>query len=140
MDPNWSGAVQNERKAGGTKTVGMVVLAAGVLLAGWIVYTIFGLVTSGNGVAVVSNIIPMEVLEETVTLAAGGQSLPDAVFYVLGLFVYIVLLSICAGLSKALITAGAKILQPDYSDALVKLGKEMREKQKKSGRGQEGGE
>jgi len=128
MDENWSTSGESDKPSDNTRTIGMVILGLGVILAGWVVTIIYRLITGDGTQEIISNLIPMEFLTITITTSSEGMVVPESVFYMVGLFFCVLLLAICGGIAKVLIANGAKILQPDIQGGMDKLRQDLLEK------------
>lgn len=109
-----------------TKIVGIIILSMGILLAAWILYTIYQLIQGEGTSSIVTRILDIGAIDKTITISSETIKLPESFFYILGVLILVSLLSICAGLSKVLISSGVQMLKPDYTDTL----KERRKKTK----------
>ena len=109
-----------------TKIVGIIILSMGILLAAWILYTIYQLIQGEGTSSIVTRILDIGAIDKTITISSETIILPESFFYILGVLILVSLLSICAGLSKVLISSGVQMLKPDYTDTL----KERRKKTK----------
>ena len=131
MDENWSSIGEPEKSSNNTRTIGMVLLGLGVVLAGWVVTIIYRLITGDGTKEIISNLIPMESLTITITTSSEGMVVPESFFYVVGLFFCVCLVAICGSIAKVLIANGVKMLQPDIGGALEKLRKDLMEQMNK---------
>jgi len=86
MDENWSSIGEPEKSSNNTRTIGMVLLGLGVVLAGWVVTIIYRLITGDGTQEIISNLIPMESLTITIRTSSERMVVPESVFYVVGLF------------------------------------------------------
>ncbi len=127
MDENWSNIGESEKPSNNTRTIGMVLLGLGVVLAGWVVTIIYRLITGDGTQEIISNLIPMESLTITIKSSSEGMIVPESFFYVVGLFFCVLLLAISGGIAKVLIANGVKMLQPDIYGSIEKLRKEIQE-------------
>jgi len=125
MDENWSNSGEPDKPSNNTRTIGMVILGLGVVLAGWVVTIIYRLITGDGTQEIIFNLIPMEFLTITITTSSEGMVVPESFFYVVGLFLCVLLLAICGGIAKVLITNGVKMLQPDVHGSLEHLRKDL---------------
>ena len=111
-----------------TKIVGIIILSMGILLAAWILYTIYQLIQGEGTSSIVTRILDIGAIDKTITLSSETIILPESFFYILGVLILVTLLSICAGLSKVLISSGVQMLKPDYTDTLKERRKETKSK------------
>lgn len=131
MDENWSNSGEPDKPSNNTRTIGMVLLGLGVVLAGWVVTIIYRLISGDGTQEIISNLIPMESLTITIKTSSEGMIVPESFFYVAGLFFCVLLLAICGGIAKVLIANGSKMLQPDIYGAMEKLQKDLMEQMNK---------
>jgi len=127
MDENWSTSGEPDKLSDNTRTIGMVILGLGVILAGWVVTIIYRLITGDGTQEIISNLIPMEFLTITIATSSEGMVVPESVFYMVGLFFCVLLLAICGGIAKVLIASGVKMLQSDLQGTLDKFRKDLME-------------
>lgn len=125
MDDNWSNSGEPDKPSNNTRTIGMVLLGLGVVLAGWVVTIIYRLITGDGTQEIIFNLIPMESLTMTITTSSEGMVVPESLFYVVGLFFCVLLLAICGGIAKVLIANGVKMLQPDIQGSLKYFRKDL---------------
>jgi hypothetical protein len=125
MDDNWSNSGEPDKPLNNTRTIGMVLLGLGVVLAGWVVTIIYRLITGDETQEIIFNLIPMESLTITITTSSEGMVVPESFFYVVGLFFCVLLLAICGGIAKVLIANGVKMLQPDIQGSLKHFRKDL---------------
>ena len=111
-----------------TKIVGIIILSMGILLAAWILYTIYQLIQGEGTSSIVTRILDIGAIDKTITISSETIILPESFFYILGVLILVSLLSICAGLSKVLISSGVQMLKPDYTDTLKERRKETKSK------------
>jgi hypothetical protein len=114
-----------------TKIVGIIILSMGILLAAWILYTIYQLIQGEGTSSIVTRILDIGAIDKTITISSETIILPESFFYILGVLILVSLLSICAGLSKVLISSGVQMLKPDYTDTLKERRKETKKKEEK---------
>jgi len=100
----------------------------GILLAAWILYTIYQLIQDEGKSSIVTRILDIGAIDKTITISSETIILPESFFYILGVLILVFLLSICAGLSKVLISSGVRMLKPDYTDYLKQTKKETKNK------------
>jgi hypothetical protein len=105
-----------------TKIGGIIILSMGILLTAWILYTIYQLIQGET------RILDIGAIDKTITISSETIILPESFFYILGVLILVFLLSICAGLSKVLISSGVRMLKPDYTDTLKETRKEIKSK------------
>jgi hypothetical protein len=86
MDENWSNNWDPDKPSNNTRTIGMVLLGLGVVLAGWVVTIIFRLITGDGTQEIVSNLIQMESLTITITTSSEGMVVPESFFMWWGCF------------------------------------------------------
>ena len=125
MDENWSNSGEPDKPSNNTRTIGMVLLALGVVLAGWVVTIIYRLITGDGSSEIISHLIPMESIEITIKTSSEAMVVPETLFYMVGLFFCVLLLAICGGIAKVLITNGVKLIQPDVQGTLEKFQKDL---------------
>ncbi len=118
----------NRRMSSITKIVGIIILSMGILLAVWIFHTIYQLIQGEGKSSIVTRILDIGVIDKTITISSETIILPESFFYILGVLILVFLLSICAGLSKVLISSGVRMLKPDYIDTLKEIRKENKSK------------
>jgi hypothetical protein len=118
----------NRRMSNITKIVGIIILSIGILLAAWIFYTIYQLIQGEGKSSIVTRILDIGAIDKTITISSETIILPESFFYILGVLILVFLLSICAGLSKVLISSGVRILKPDFTDTLKEISKEIKSK------------
>lgn len=118
----------NRRMSNITKIVGIIILSIGILLAAWIFYTIYQLIQGEGKSSIVTRILDIGAIDKTITISSETIILPESFFYILGVLILIFLLSICAGLSKVLISSGVRMLKPDFTDTLKEISKEIKSK------------
>ena len=111
-----------------TKIGGIIILSMGILLTAWIIYTIFQLIQGEGKSSIVTRILDIGAIDKTITISSETIILPESFFYILGVLILVFLLSICAGLSKVLISSGVQMLKPDYTDTLKEISKEIKSK------------
>ena len=111
-----------------TKIVGIIILSMGILLAAWILYTIYQLIQDEGKSSIVTRILDIGAIDKTITISSETIILPESFFYILGVLILVFLLSICASLSKVLISSGVQMLKPDYTDTLKETKKETNSK------------
>jgi len=111
-----------------TKIVGIIILSMGILLAAWVLYTIYQLIQGEGTSSIVTRILDIGAIDKTITISSETIILPESFFYILGVLILVTLLSICAGLSKVLISSGVQMLKPDYTDTLKERRKETKSK------------
>ena len=110
------------------KIVGFIILSMGILLAAWILYTIYQLIHNEGESSIVTRILDIGAIDKTIVISSETIILPESFFYILGVLILVFLLSICAGLSKVLISSGVQMLKPDYTDTLKEISKEIKSK------------
>lgn len=125
MDENWSNSGEPDKPSSNTRTIGVVLLGLGVVLAGWVVTIIYRLITGDGTTEIISNLIPMESIEITIRTSSESMVVPESLFYVVGLFFCVLLLAICGGIAKALIVNGVKMLQPEVQGSLEHLRQDL---------------
>jgi hypothetical protein len=108
--------------------VGIIILSMGILLAAWIFHTIYQLIQGEGKSSIVTRILDIGAIDKTITISSETIILPESFFYILGVLILVFLLSICAGLSKILISSGVQMLKPDYTDTLKEISKEIKSK------------
>ena len=118
----------NPKMSSITKILGIIILSMGILLAAWILYTIYQLIQGEGTSSIVTRILDIGAIDKTITLSSETIILPESFFYILGVLILVTLLSICAGLSKVLISSGVQMLKPDYTDTLKERRKETKSK------------
>jgi hypothetical protein len=118
----------NRRMSSITKIVGIIILSIGILLAAWIFYTIYQLIQGEGKSSIVTRILDIGAIDKTITISSETIILPESFFYILGVLILVFLLSICAGLSKVLISSGVQMLKPDFTDTLKEISKEIKSK------------
>jgi hypothetical protein len=125
MNENWTQYSESDKPSDHSRTVGMVILGLGVVLAGWVVTIIYRLITGEGTQEIISNLIPMESIAITIKTSSDIIVAPDSFFYMVGLFFCVLLLAICGGIAKVLIANGVKMLQPDIQGYLENLRKDL---------------
>ena len=118
----------NPKMSSITKILGIIILSMGILLAAWILYTIYQLIQGEGTSSIVTRILDIGAIDKTITISSETIILPESFFYILGVLILVTLLSICAGLSKVLISSGVQMLKPDYTDTLKERRKETKSK------------
>jgi arginine repressor len=131
MDDMRPSYLANDKPSSNMKLVGIILLALGVILSGWIVHTIFQIISVEGASSIVKRIIDMGEIDRRIIASSETIILPESLFYTIGIIILVLLLSISAGISKALIYSGIKILQPDISRTLKEIKKEIRDKKEK---------
>ncbi len=126
MDGNWPNSSDSETPSQNSRMVGMVMLGLGLLLGGWVVTIIYRLINGDDTSGIIGNLIPIESLEVMIRSSSDAILLPDSLFYVVGLLTCVLLLWICAGFAKLLISQGSKFLQPDIEEVLKRFPKDRR--------------
>ena len=116
----------NPKMSSITKILGIIILSMGILLAAWILYTIYQLIQGEGTSSIVARILDLGAIDKTITLSSETIILPESFFYILGVLILVTLLSICAGLSKVLISSGVQMLKPDYTDTFKERRKETK--------------
>ena len=125
MNENWTQYSESDKPSDHSRTVGMVILGLGVVLAGWVVTIIYRLITGEGTQEIISNLIPMESIAITIKTSSDIIVAPDSFYYMVGLFFCVLLLAICGGIAKVLIANGVKMLQPDIQGYLENLRKDL---------------
>ena len=125
MDANWSNIDEPNKPSSNTRTIGMILLGLGAVLAGWVVTIIYRLITGDGTSEIIFNLIPMESIEITIKTSSEAMVVPETFFYVVGLFFCLLLLAICGGIAKVLIANGSKLLQPDIQGSLKHFRKDL---------------
>ena len=121
----------NDKPARNMKLVGIILLALGVILSGWIVQIIYHIISGEGASSIVNRIIDIGEIDRKIIASSETVILPESLFYTIGIIILVLFLSISAGISKALIYSGVKILQPDISRTLKEIKKEIRDKKEK---------
>ena len=125
MNDNWSNGGEMEKSPNDNRTIGLVILGLGVALAGWVVSIIYQLLTGDGAQKIISNLIPLESMQITIQTSSDIIVAPDSFLYMVGLLFCVLLLAICAGLSKVLMAKGAQMLQPDIHRTLEYLRRDL---------------
>ena len=92
--------------------VGAVLLLAGLLIGGWVVYSIAGLVTAETPPPVVAAVTPASDAPVELGTPEGPVTIPDEVFLPVGYGILCVLYAIAAGVSGTMIRGGVALLRP----------------------------
>ncbi len=125
MNGDWSHEQDSESSSSSDRMVGGALMAAGVVLAGWVVNVIYHIFMRDGSADVVSNLIPREILAEFIQTSGGAMDVPDSGFYMIGLMASVFLLAICAGIAKALIANGVRIFRPSADEVLKQVHQEL---------------
>ena len=125
MNGDWSHEQSSEESSDTPKYIGGAFMAAGVVLAGWVVNVIYHLITGEGPTDIVSSLIPKEAMDVFIQTPGGPMEIPPSSFYVFGLMVTVMLLWICAGLARTFITTGMKFFLPGSDEALKKIQQEL---------------
>jgi hypothetical protein len=102
-------------------SLGILLLTMGIVGVMWTLYSIAYLTTSPHDVQVLAQFTS---LDEHATIRISPDAtiqLPDGVFYALGFFLYVVMLGIAGSLTKALLSTGTRLLEPDIRSFLSRL-------------------
>ncbi len=125
MNGDWSHDQGSDNSSDTPKYIGGAFMAAGVVLAGWVVNVIYHLITGEGPTDIVSGLIPREAMDVFIQTPGGPMEIPPSSFYIFGLMITVLLLGICAGVAKTLIATGIKFFQPSADESLKKIYQEL---------------
>ena len=112
------------------KVFGFALLLIGISIGIWVISVIYNLLVDPTQVGLI-NMFANE-MDRIVTFPSGEVELPAGIYIAGGYLVVCILLSICAGVAKAFVKAGAHLVQSDFKDLVTKLTDEMKAVLKKS--------
>ncbi len=100
------------------QTIGLVLLALGVLAAVWTFFQVYGLLADPEGFTLVQTLAAYSPKDRSIVLPEGTIEVPP-VFVKIGAYgTAIGFLAICAGIANTLVKSGARLLQPSLEKLL----------------------
>jgi hypothetical protein len=98
--------------------VGLALIALGVIAIIFLAERIFTLANGPRDIPLIAQFVSFDAAARTITTPEGKYEMAVGVYFAAGLFLYIVALSLVAGLAKVLVSSGASLLS-EYSATLV---------------------
>ncbi len=98
-----------------------VLLVFGVVVAGWVIYSVLNVFVAAESPALVEAVLPVGEGEASLTTPEGEFVIPTAAFRVAGYLIVCFVLAIAAGVAGMLISQGVNLLQPGLGEILRKV-------------------
>jgi hypothetical protein len=105
--------------------IGLLLVAMGVAGVLWIFERIIALGDGPQNTPLIAKFLSFDAVARTLVTPSGNYELPEGLYFAAGLFLYIVVLGVVAGLAKALITAGGNLLEQAGVSVANRLGEEF---------------
>lgn len=116
--------ISNNSSSNLKKTTGFSLLIIGLSIGLWVITVIYRLLVNDPMVGLID--LFANVMDRTISLPSGEIVLPRGLFITAGYVVVCILLSVCAGISRALIQFGAHLIQRDLKALVTQLSKELK--------------
>jgi len=106
--------------------IGLVLLGLGIIGVIWIGHAIITLSTAPHAIPFMEKFLAFDNVARSIETPEGPVELPEGLYFVAGVFLYILLLTVAAMLTKVLVVSGTKLLHYDVTPLLNRLRVEIR--------------
>ena len=117
--------------------LGMVLIAAGCILAFWICMTIYNIFDEPRKMEIFNQIAPLSPEMREISIEGKKVVLPLGAFKFIAYFIGVILLSIAARIALGLISSGIKLLQPTIQKLEMKIASHFQQMETKIATGME---